>query len=194
MFLRVLLGALLAAVVLFVWGAVFWMALPFASAVMHPLPNGDALVRTLKESLPRSGVYLFPWPDETNTAAADPATGECDFVKKHREGPLVQLTYRTDGLDPMSAQTLLIGFGHLFVSALIAGGLLAAALPGLRSYGARVLFVFLLGVFASVAVDLAGPIWFHHPWEFPLMMAGFDTVNWLLAGLVLPWVIRPAKA
>jgi hypothetical protein len=76
---------------------------------------------------------------------------------------------------------------------LIAGILLAAAAPTLRSYIGRVFFVFLLGVFGALAFDLSYGIWFYHPWEFPILMAGFHTAGWLLAGIVMAAVIKAPR-
>ena len=45
-------------------------------------------------------------------------------------------------------------------------------------------------VFAVVALEFANPIWFHTPWCFTLMHAGFDLGNWILAGLVLAAFVR----
>ncbi len=190
--LRLLIGSLLAAVVLFAWGAVFWGVSPLPFAVMRAVPNDEVVVEVLKKNLPASGVYLSPFPDEERYGA-DRAEAEKAFLERHRQGPLVQITYRKDGLDAQGPAVFAAGFVHMLVSSLLVGGLLMLALPGLGGYASRVLFVFLAGVFASVTVTLSTPIWFHHPWQFPLLNALYHATNWLLAGFVLGAVIRPRK-
>lgn len=185
MFLRVILGAFLAAVVMFIWGAIWWMVLPFAFYVMHPLPKGDEVARSVKETVPESGFYLHPWVDQKQHD--DPATME-EFMRKHREGPLLQIVVIREGVEPMDPKIFGQGFGHYFVSALLAGILLAMA--KLPSYGSRVGYVFLLGLFAAL-IWLLNVIWMHHPWQFPMFSAANTVTSWLLAGFVLAAVVRP---
>jgi hypothetical protein len=186
---RVVIAAILAAVVLMAWGMVFWAVSPLPYVVFHPLPNGDALAGTLKENIPESGVYFYPFQDPSVRGEAAEA-----LMAKHRQGPLVQVFYRKDGVDPLSPETYALGFANFFFSALIAGGLLLMAAVNLASYGSRAAFVFLVGLFATVSIHLATPIWFHLPWPYFLLMAAYHTVGWLLAGLVIAAVVRPAKA
>jgi len=42
-----------------------------------------------------------------------------------------------------------------------------------------------------VPVNLGQPIWFHHPWNYHLIMAVFDGSNALLMGIALALVVRP---
>jgi hypothetical protein len=189
MLFRLILGAFLSAMVLMVWGAVFWVATPVPYEVMKKHPQQDALARMLKEQNLESGTYFIPFPDKEVVRGGDmKAMQELD--DKMQEGPLIQLTYRKEGVNPSSPVWYALGFGHFFVSALLVGGLLVTALPGLRSYVARWLFVSLVGIFAAVAIHLSFPIWFHHPWGFALMEAGFAAVGWLLAGAVMAAVVR----
>jgi hypothetical protein len=115
------------------------------------------------------------------------------LTKKHRDGPLVEVIYQKDGVDMNSLLVYAMGFGHFLVTSFLAAVVLLLAAPGLRAYPARVFFVFLVGVFASVAVHLSYPIWFHHPWPVHLVQAGYTASSWLLAGVVLGLVIRPRR-
>jgi rod shape-determining protein MreC len=60
---------------------------------------------------------------------------------------------------------MLTGFAHFLLSAIVAAWLLRLALPLLRSYGQRVVFIAGLGVFAAIALQPSGPIWMFHPWD-----------------------------
>jgi hypothetical protein len=105
----------------------------------------------------------------------------------------VEIIYRKDGLDPISPQEMAVGFCHFLAASLLAGVLLIMAQPGLPRYWMRVLYVTLVGAFATVAISFAGPIWFHHPWPAVLYTSAYQLIGWLLAGLVLGLVIRPTK-
>jgi hypothetical protein len=185
---RVFVAALLAAVVLFAWGAAWWTALPFAGWAMKPTPNEEAVSTTLKANLPESGTYFFPFRSPNATPEEEKA-----LMERHRQGPLVEIIYLKDGLDPMAPAAFAVGFAQMVLSTLAAGALLCLAAPALRSYLERVGFVVLLAVFAVATLLLSDIVWFHHPWAWPTMRAGFVLSGWLLAALILGAIIRPAR-
>jgi hypothetical protein len=189
MIVRVVIGAILGAAVLMGWGAAFWMLLPFGAQEMHSLPRGDAVVRELQAAKAESGFYVVPaMQDPKASPEEQKATKE-----KYKEGPVAYMTYRKEGVDLDDTMVYKQGAAHFVLCALIAGILLAAAAPTLRSYVGRVFFIFLLGVFGALAFDLSYGIWFYHPWGFPILMAGFHTAGWLLAGIVMAAVIKAPR-
>jgi hypothetical protein len=189
MIVRVVIGAILGAAVLMGWGAAFWIFLPFGGQVMHSLPHSDVVVRELKEANTESGFYVAPGMQDPKASQEDQKA----IKEKYKEGPVLYMTYRKDGVDLDDTMVYKQGAAHFVLCALIAGILLAAAAPTLRSYLGRVFFVFLLGVFGALAFDLSYGIWFYHPWEFPILMAGFHTAGWLLAGIVMAAVIKAPR-
>lgn len=189
MVLRVFFGALLAAIVVTVFGFLYWVVLPPEVEYVRGVENIEAVTAVLKSNLPKSGVYFAPMPGKIRTAE-DPQSAMRDFAKKRKEGPVLQIAYLAEGIDPMDPAFLRIGLGHVFGSALLASILLALASPGLPSYLGRVVFVFLLGVFAAVAVDAARPVLFGTPLDFVIYEAVFHAVCWLLAGIVLAAVVK----
>ena len=188
--IRLILGALLSAVVLFVWGFVFWAASGIMYQFIHRLPNEDEVSQALQKTDPDSGTYLIPFPDPAAMSGAD-RDKEAALKTQDLKGPLVEIIYRKEGLDPTRPQEYAVGFCHFLAASLLAGVLLILSQPGLPRYWMRVAFVTLAGVFATVAVSFAGPIWFHHPWEAVLYTSAYQVIGWMLAGLVLGLVIRP---
>jgi hypothetical protein len=187
---RLLVAVVLAAVVHFAWGFAFWAKSPLSKEMVQKLPKGDRVAGVLEESIPETGVYFYPAGDCPMTSDDQAAIDK--FMAAHRRGPLVQVIYHKEGVEPMSVAGMGLGFVHLAAGSLLAGLLLLLALPALDTYLRRVLFVFGLGVFAVVALHFANPVWFHHPWKFTLLQSFFDVVGWLLAGIVLAAIIRPA--
>jgi hypothetical protein len=188
---RLVGGAVLSAVVLMVWGVVFWMVLPWGQSTIKGLPHEDAVARVLRDAVPESGSYYYPYPDPVKMKGHDLAAREL-YTIRARQGPVFQLVYHKEGVDTNDPRVFALGFAHFAAASLLAGLLLRAA--PLRRYAARVLFVAGAGLFASVAVTLSNPIWLHHPWPAALVQAAFEVTGWLFAGLVLGAVVRPAPA
>ncbi len=186
MILRVLLSALLSAIVMMAWAFGFRGLLPFADMVIHPLPDADVIVLDLKQTLTESGVYYYPMPPRPS----DPPDVQAEARNLHVEGPLVQIHYRSEGAEPLGIDTLVMGFAHFFVSALLLGAVLAAAAPALPSYGARAGVGILIVLFSAVFQEGMNPIWFHHTWPFYFVQFGYDCGNAVLMGLVGAAVIK----
>lgn len=172
---RWLLGALGAAVAMFLWGFVFWGLLGGAGA-LRTLPNEDAVRDALQGGALATGTYFLP--------AMVPGQPPPE------RGPIVKIYYQADGVFPMTPARMGTGFLHLWLAALLAGGLLSLVAAPLGSYGRRVGFVLLLGLFAAFVIPVGDAIWWHHPLAFQLTQFAYHAVGWLLAGLVLAWAVR----
>lgn len=176
---RTLLGAIVGGVVLFVWGFIWWDLLPFGRGVMMTAPNEDAVLETLKENFPASGMYFLPGEGHEEGSAA--------WVAKVKAGPVAQVFYRREGSDPMDPMYLVRGFGYMLLLALLAAVVLRRAQA--ESYGGRVLFVFLVGLLASAAA-FSGAVWWGQSLGYHLFNLTFNVTSWLFAGLAMAAVIK----
>lgn len=180
---RVILGAVLAAVVMFMWGFIFWAVLPVSNAVFKRLPDEEAVTAALASHIPQTGVYYFPYWDQ----ADDEATQQAG-MEKHARGPIGQVMFVREGVNPMAPATMIIGFIQMLVSTLLAGFMLRAWGPA--SFMGRVAFVTTLGLFAVVTISVSKVTWFHHPWPTAALDGAYYVAAWLLAGLVLAAFVR----
>jgi hypothetical protein len=192
MALRVLLGSLASALMLMLWGFLFWVVLSAPGGALRAIPDEPPLLETLLQSLPESGSYYFPLPPETTGAQQGPPDMEA-FRLRHMAGPVGLLHFSREGADPLAFGMYARGFAHLFVSSFIAALFLLAAQPILDTYLQRVLFVFGLGLFGVVAMSLSEPVWWHLPWAHYLNGALFHLSGWFLAALVLAGTVRPSR-
>lgn len=180
-----LVAALLAAVVVTLWGAVSWTVLPWHRMVVEAIPDGEAMAGALAERLPESGLYHHPGLAESGDPDARTA--------RYRRGPNINfLVWSVSGSDPFSPWLIGRGFLLNLVAAFLAAALLAAAWPALQGYGSRVLFVALLAGFAALQSRLLDWSWWGFPLDYSLVAALDLVVGWTLAGLVLAWRVRPA--
>ena len=191
MFFRLLFGSLAGAVILMAWGFLFWVVLIPPGKVVLAAPGELALAETIANALPASGTYFIPQPPQKAQGGGDAEFDE--FRARHIAGPIMMLHYNMRGADPLSLGVYLRGFLHFLVTTLLAGMILLLALPGLNSYLRRLVMIFGLGVFAAVTVRLSDPVWWHLPWPFHVYGAIFLISGWLLAGIVMAWIIHPKK-
>jgi hypothetical protein len=186
MAIRLLIGAILAAIVMFVWGGAFWMVLATQIGFMRQA-DPDVLKAMVSHEA-ESGEYFYPMPVSIDATPDDRKAAE----EKTKAGPLMEISFRNEGVEtgPLFFAT---GFGHLLALGIIAGFLLTMAVKGLPTYLSRVGFVLLLGILASAAIDVEQVVWMHHPWRYPTMLAIYHVGSWLLAGIVLGAIIRPPR-
>jgi hypothetical protein len=184
---RMFTGALVGALILFFSGF-FWFGLsPIGDAPFAKLPNEQAVVQTIVDSKLESGTYIYPKMDRNGGA-----TSFAEWSALHEKGPLFEVRYHADGAAVGGAGMMIYGFLHFLLAALVAAGLMRMALPMLGTYGRRVMFVAGLGLFAGVFIQMSGPIWFYYPWDRALSDLGYDILSWLLAGLGMAAIIKPA--
>ena len=93
--LRVLLGSLVSAVVLFMWGFCFWMLSPVPKMMVKSVPNEAGLAGALKAYIPEDGHYFVPFGCEVMRSGDEEAKKE--FQKRFEDGPVANIIFRTKG-------------------------------------------------------------------------------------------------
>jgi hypothetical protein len=187
---RVLIGSLVSAVVLFMWGFCFWMLSPVPKMMMKEVPNEAGVAEALRAYIKEDGHYFLPFGCDVMRSGDEEAKKE--FQQRFERGPLASITFRTRGDTKGMGLTMALGFGHVFACSLVASLLLC--MSSIPTFGGRWAFVALLGVFATGVVTFCQPIWFMASWHYSLLYAGFDVVGWALAAVPLAGIIRTAKA
>ena len=184
--LKLIIGAVISAVVMMAWGFVFWVNLPFAARTMSELPAVDQVKPILKENVTANGVYLIPGMQPSPDADKETRAGFDALVK---EGPVAKVIFKTHGRGMDDPTMYIQGLAHYFAVAFIGGIILfAAASP---TYMSRVMLVFWVGVFSVVLCKVANVIWWWHPWDYALMEMGFNLVGCILMGLVMAAFVKP---
>ena len=171
---RALIGAVAAAVALFILGFVF-----FASGIQN-IAIGDvenaraaAIQQSLAANLPNTGTFSVP----------DDSTAEQTVM--YGQGPIATIHYNSRGYAMGDAATLLGGFIHMLVVAMVmATGLLTLA-RYVPTFGERVRLLVLGALGAAAFIHLRDPIWFHHDWTYAIYALLVDTLSLVVAGLII---------
>jgi hypothetical protein len=191
---RILLAGLVAGIVVFVWGAVSHMALPLGTIGIQNLPDDEAFASLMRGSIPHSGFYFFPaMPRDSKASKAEQDAAMQVFAEKTQRGPTGILVVRTQGTNPMSMRYLGAELLSNLLAAIVAALLLSMGIgsPGLARLSSRVSFVTMLGLFASLSIEVSYWTWYGFPTAYTLAQFVDQLSSWMLGGLVLGAMIKP---
>jgi hypothetical protein len=176
---RIFAAALVGGLIVFGWGAVAHIATPLGMAGMSAMQNEDRVIDKLRESAPRSGMYIFPAEGVlgNKSEAAQKA-----WQEKFRRGPSGILLYTAGGGEPMDGRKLVTEFISDVLAALVAA-LIVAMIVG--SYCRRVLVVLLLALFAFFSLSVSYWNWYGFPTAYLGAELTMELIGWLLAGLAI---------
>ncbi|MCW5548429.1 MAG: hypothetical protein KIT44_05650 [Opitutaceae bacterium] len=169
-----LLAPALAALAMFVFGAIYWMS-PFPYKVLSTTADDEAAGVALNAIFPETGTYLIPG------AHLEPET----MTRLHERGPLAYVQFVREGSPPMEPANFLKGYLHCFVVAWLLNFLMLKSAAAFKGYGCRVKFSAAIGVLAAVLIHFSDPIWWRHPWAWHLVGALYSVLVLVVAGLVL---------
>jgi hypothetical protein len=171
---RAIIGALAAAVAMFILGFIFF-ATPLNKLGSSTLDNARAAAvqESLAANILTTGTYFVPSADTPEQSTM------------YSRGPVATISYNTDGFAVADPGVMIGGFIHMLVVALLmAVGLYTASvyIPSFTDR-ARLLALGVLG--ATIFMRLGEPIWYHHDWGHAIYMFVADTVTLLVAGLII---------
>jgi hypothetical protein len=181
--LKSALGALLAAIAIFMWGFLYWGSGLVDPFTHMPAEAETAIGEALKSNLPGDGVYFVP---DSKVGTPD------EWMQRMAAGPVAMISFRTGGTAPM-ATTMVLGFLHMLATTLLLAALLHYIVPA-ATYAARFQLVVAIGVIASVFAHLGQPIWWHWPWSHAILGAIYDVGAYVIAAAILAYFVTPAGA
>lgn len=185
--LRVLSAAVISAILIFVWGFLFWGVMGVGEKFLKPLPAELDLLAVLRGSQAESGMYVYPMPTKMGNAEA-----EAEFKEKHQEGPLLQLAYHREGAPPLAPAMFAKGLALNFAVALLSACLVALVAPSLPTFGRRLGFVLLLSLIVAAWTNVGDVVWWFHSPQYCLGNMAYTLVAGLLMGLVIATIVRPS--
>jgi hypothetical protein len=182
--MRTLIGIVVASVLMFVWGFIYWGILPVAGTVLKTMPNQESIVPVLESSIPSTGVYLIP-------VGADAGEPDAATQERHARGPIATLVYTKEGGPMMPPSTMVKGYLHMLGAAVVAAIILMAS--GRREYFGRLMICTWLGVFVAIWPELSRVIWFSFPRDYCVLYMTYHFTSCLLMGIVLAYFVKPAE-
>lgn len=187
--LRLLIAGVLAGVVAFFWGFFSHTVIGVGESSMKVIPNEAAVLSTMSGSIKESGFYFFPGSgmeaEKLPKDQQEAALKKWDEDYKTQPHGILILT-QPSGTELPFAKNLSVQLATCILSGLLAAFLLSLAAPSLPSLLGRVLFVAVLGVFATIDIDVPYWNWYGFPTRYLVAQMIDSVVGWGLGACQRP--------
>ena len=186
---KIVLAGSLGGIVAFIWSAIVHMCPVTGHLGLSTMNEKDegAVLAALKGNLQAPGLYFFPGMDMTKEMTKEQREA---WTARYRAGPAGLLLYHPNGREPMEPKQLIIEFLSTVLCALIAASILSATVGSVRC---RATMVAMMGLFTWLAISISQWNWYGFPFSFIAVDAIDQVIGWLLAGLLMARMIKPAQ-
>jgi len=189
--MRIFLAGLLGGIAMFTWTSLAHMALPLGETGVREMPNESKVLEAMQSHIGSdSGFYFFPGmglgPNPTREQKNDAMKHMNETLASHPSGILI---YHAPGSHPFNMGKLLsVEFLTELIEAFLAVFLLSQM--RLTSYGARVIFVTVIGIIAAVSTNVSYWNWYGFPGNYTGAYMLIQFVGFLCAGLVAALILK----
>lgn len=189
---RVLLGALVGGIVVFIVGALLHTVLGLGQVGVKAIPQEDAVLSALRAAIHEPGFYYFPAPNMTSGRSKEQMNADnAAYAAKFQQGPSGILVYNTGSGVGLNYGKLLGGeFAIDVIGAFFLACILAMGAGGVSSYWKRVFAVTLAGLFASVFLGLEYWNWYGFPTSYTCAYIANGFLDWYFAGLAMAAIVK----
>ncbi|WP_395749401.1 hypothetical protein [Prosthecobacter sp.] len=182
---KLILGAILTAIVVFAWEGISWMAIGWHQNGFRTFRDESAVVDVVKANVTSGhGIYLLPAVSEAPKIAT--AEEKKEFVAKQakavKDGPYVYAVIRPGKGEVSMGTNLALSFVRCLICAFLIAALLSQTA---LHYPARIAFVAAAGLFAGLTSDLPMWIWFENPARDAVVNIADHVIAWIFGGAVL---------
>jgi len=190
---RVLLAGLLGGIAMYIWTALAHMVLPLGEAGIKEMPNETAVLSAMRSSLGESpGLYLFPGmglgPDATSQQKQ---AAMQQYSQKLAANPSGIVMYNPPGMQALAPRQFIAEFVKELIEALLVVVLLAQT--RLASFAARLGFVVVAGVLASIGTNVSYWNWYGFPATYTAAYMTTQILGFVCVGLVAAAMVKPAS-
>lgn len=180
---RMLLGAIAAAVAMFILGFIFFATpLQFIGFGSVDAAQSANLQAALAQNIAATGTYVVP----------NPASAEGTVL--YGKGPIAMVHYNSMGFAVADMGVLIGGFVHMLVIALLIGFALLGVASRVTDFGSRARLALLFAVAGAAFIHLGEPVWMHVDWAYAIYGFVADGVMLAAAGLIIArWFLPRAE-
>ncbi len=183
--IRIIFGAAVAAVAMFVIGFIFFGPLGLSNLSTRSLDDNQAAAvqQSLAANLPGTGTYYVP---EAGQSAAQ--------TVMYGRGPIATVHYNIGGFAATDTTALIGGLVFNFLVALLIGAALIGIDRRVPDFKSRSRVAVLIAVAAAAYTQLGEPIYAHHDWGHFIYVFIADGLSLAVAGLILAKFLPVSRA
>ena len=179
---RVIFGAAVAAIAMFIIGFIFF-ATPLARLATASIDDNQAAAvqQAMAANLPKTGTYSVPGLDteaQTNMFS---------------QGPIATIHYNIGGFAATDAGSLVTGLVLNFIVALLIGTALIGIDRRVADFGSRARVGVLIAIAATAFTRLGEPIYRHHDWPHFIYLFIADALALCAAAIILAWFLPRSR-
>lgn len=179
--IRVVIGAVAAAVAMFIIGFLFF-ATPLSNIPVSQIDDegAAAVQQVLAENMGADGPAAYVVPGTTGEAQQ----------RLYIDGPIALIHYNPNGFALGDSSAMLGGFIQLLVTALLLGVALFGLSGHVRTFSERMKILIFFALAASVFMHLGNPVWWHQGWTFHGYLFVADLVSFVVGGgIIARWFL-----
>lgn len=185
---RIILGAILGGVLLFMWGWVWWMALPkvipLQQSTMLKFKSETAVEEVVKANAPESGVYVLPNYHSSQDDAGKKIDEEAcvQFMKGNYPGPVVFASIHIGAVPPMQKNLIYSLVGNILAAGIVTWLLRRSTQ---KTFLQKVCFVKSIAIVAAIMCIYPGYVWQNFTLGYTLFSFLELVIGWGLTGSLL---------
>jgi hypothetical protein len=182
---KLIRGAVIGGVIVFLWCLFSWMVLPWHSKVFNSFTDEESVANAIKNNAPVSGVYLLP-----NTYKYDASTSTSEMEKgmmMMQNGPTMFASVQVNGMGHKTARPFIVS---LIIQIIGAGIVTWMVLQTRAIYKKRVWLVTLYGIAIGILGILPAWNWWGLSASYILSIFFDLIVGWFLAGLAIAKICK----
>jgi len=186
-----MLGTILGGLAAFVWSSISWELIGWHEKTMVAFHKDAEVSAVIASHAGQDGTYILPSMPPTAGMTPEQKKGVMAAVmQKMQAGPIMVAAVRRGGFGSYT-RGLIIQLLSLMAAAFLLTWLVLQT-TGL-SYARRVVFLAIVGLAASVIVDLPNWNWWGFSGAYTAVNLADSTLTWLVAGLVIAKVAKRAQ-
>jgi hypothetical protein len=185
---KILIGGVVGGIIVYIWSALAWVAIPVHKSSLHSIPNEDVVINAMRSTMKDGGVYIFPGMPEGSDQAAATA-----WAQKYQQGPIGMIMYSPAGSNTMMPSQLIFGLIVDILAGILGAWFLSRSTAVASSYMARVSYFGMLGIFVALVTHITHLIWLGFPWDYTAAMIADSIIGWLLGGLGIGAIVKEPK-
>lgn len=186
---RILLGALVGGIVVFIVGSFLHTVSGLAEVGVKTIPQEGTVLSAMRSAIHDPGFYLFPAPNMTPGRSKEQLNADnASYAAKYQQGTGI-LVY-SSGKNLNYGRLLGGEFAVDVVSAFFLACILAMGTGGVSSYWKRVFAVTLTGVFAGIFLGFEYWNWYNFPTNYTYAYLAVVVIDWFFAGLAMAAIVK----